>query len=89
MVENKKGRKYDRKKWGWKDESEIPENVKDYCHYSDLPSPSAYEDKHPYYDSDKKIRDDIFASKVVLGCVIGVIILTLVNLFMVMCRLNG
>ena len=82
---NKKGRKYDREKWGWKSEDEVDEH----CHYSGLPSPAAYEDKHPYYDSDKKIRNDKFASKVVLVCIVGVIILTLVNLFMVMCRLNG
>ena len=47
---NKKGRKYDREKWGWKSEDEVDEH----CHYSGLPSPAAYEDKHPYYDSDKK-----------------------------------
>ena len=29
---NKKGRKYDREKWGWKSEDEINEH----CHYSDF-----------------------------------------------------
>lgn len=80
-MEGKKGRKYDREKWGWKDESEIPENVKEYCHYSNLPSPSAYEDKHPYYDSKKKIKADEISLKVILGCVVGVIILVIINLF--------
>ncbi len=27
MIENKKGRKYDREKWGWKDESELEKHT--------------------------------------------------------------
>ena len=76
---SKKGRKYDREKWGWKSEDEINEH----CHYSDLPSPLAYTDdiKHPYYDSDKKKQGEIYAAKVIFACVIGVVILSIISLF--------
>jgi|TARA_B110000459_G_C16472603_1_gene430480 hypothetical protein len=87
-MENKKGRKYDREKWGWKDKSDIVDHN---CHYSGLPSPSAYEDqdnqylknhyRRQYYNSKRKLKQDEFSSKVVLGCIIGVIILVIINLF--------
>lgn len=72
---NKRGRKYNRKKWGWKDE--------EHCHYSGLPSPLAYSDevKHPYYDSDKKKQRDEYSMKAILACVVGGIILAIISLF--------
>ena len=72
---NKKGRKYNREKWGWKDE--------EHCHYSGLPSPLAYSDevKHPYYDSDKKKQRDEYSMKAILACVVGGIILAIISLF--------
>lgn len=78
-MESKKGRKYDREKWGWKDKSDIV----DYnCHYPGLPSPSAYEGQdNQYYNSKRKLKQDEFSSKVILGCIIGVIILVIINLF--------
>jgi hypothetical protein len=78
-MENKKGRKYDREKWGWKDKSDIVDHN---CHYSGLPSPSAYEGQdNQYYNSKRKLKQDEFSSKVILGCIIGVIILVIINLF--------
>tara|TARA_R110000823_G_scaffold52302_1_gene129479 strand:- start:235 stop:471 length:237 start_codon:yes stop_codon:yes gene_type:complete len=73
------GRKYDREKWGWKDESEL--NNKS-CHYSGLPSPSAYEDKHPYYNSKKKILQEEIAMKVIfISFVSLVVVIVLVSIF--------
>ena len=78
-MENKKGRKYDREKWGWKDENDIVDHN---CHYSGLPSPSAYEDQNnQYYNSKRKLKADEFSSKVILGCIVGVIILVIISLF--------
>ena len=78
-MENKKGRKYDREKWGWKDENDIVDHN---CHYSGLPSPSAYEDQdNQYYNSKRKLKQEDFASKVILGCIIVAIILVIINLF--------
>ncbi len=71
---NKKGRKYDREKWGWKSEDDI----KEHCHYSGLPSPSAYEDKHSYYESDRKLKTEKFATQVIGIC--AIVMLTLIVL---------
>lgn len=69
---NKKGRKYNRKKWGWKDE--------EHCHYSGLPSPLSYteEVKHPYYNSDKKKKTEKFSLQAIGICMI--VMLTLIIL---------
>lgn len=76
---NKKGRKYDREKWGWKSKDDLSEH----CHYSGLPSPLAYSDevKHPYYDSNKKKKRDEYAAKATLACIVGGIILAIISLF--------
>tara|TARA_R110000751_G_scaffold43038_2_gene99547 strand:+ start:1234 stop:1428 length:195 start_codon:yes stop_codon:yes gene_type:complete len=60
-MENKTGRKYDRKRWGWKNENDI---------------------KHPYYDSDKKLKTEevfctflMYAGIIMVGmAVVGLII---------------
>jgi len=68
---NKKGRKYDREKWGWN--SEIPKNLQKY-NYS-------YENKHPYYDSDHKQKTEEFSMNTILWGVVGMIILIFISLF--------
>jgi len=72
-MENKKGRKYDREKWGWKGESEIIDHD---CHYSGLPSPSAYEDKHSYYNSERKLKTEKFSLHALGFCIVAVVVLT-------------
>ena len=79
MIEEKKGRKYDRAKWGWKDESEIIDHN---CHYSGLPSPSSYEDKHHYYDSDHKQKTEEFSLKAILMCVIAMVFIVTLLIFL-------
>ncbi len=71
---NKKGRKYNREKWGWKDE--------EHCHYSGLPSPSSYKEKHPYYESDRKIKSERFSLNAIAVCAIGVVILWVCMFFL-------
>ena len=68
---NKKGRKYDREKWGWN--SEIPKNLQKY-NYS-------YENKHPYYDSYHKQKTEEFSMNTILWGVVGMIILIFISLF--------
>tara|TARA_B100000497_G_scaffold101448_1_gene115378 strand:+ start:219 stop:449 length:231 start_codon:yes stop_codon:yes gene_type:complete len=75
---NKKGRKYDREKWGWKSEDDINEH----CHYSGLPSPAAYEDKHPYYDSNKKKKTEKFSLQAIGICVIVMLTLAILSLLL-------
>ena len=74
---NKKGRKYDREKWGWKSKDEINEH----CHYSGLPSPLAYtnEVKHPYYDSDKKKKTEKFSLQAIGICIIVMLTLAILS----------
>ncbi len=74
---NKKGRKYDREKWGWKDENEIVDENK-HCHYSGLPSPSSYDDSDSYYESDRKLKTEKFATQTIGVCI--VVMLTLIVL---------
>ena len=68
---NKKGRKYDREKWGWN--SKIPKDLKEYSY--------SYEDKHPYYDSDRKRKTEEFSLNVIFACMVGMIILIFISLF--------
>ena len=70
---NKKGRKYDRNKWGWGSESKIPKDLKEYNH--------SYEDKHPYYDSDRKQKAEEFSMNVIFGCMVGIMVLIFIILF--------
>jgi hypothetical protein len=74
-MENKKGRKYDREKWGWKDENDIV----DYnCHYSGLPSPSAYEGQdNQYYNSKRKLKSEKFSLQAIGFCIVAIVTLTL------------
>ena len=75
------GRKYNREKWGWKDESEIIKRG-EHCHYSGLPSPTSYENKHPYYDSDRKKRTNEFAIKAIcLSFVSLVVVIIIMSIF--------
>jgi len=72
---SKKGRKYDREKWGWKSEDEVNKH----CHYSGLPSPSAYDDdSHSYYESDHKLKTEKFVTQTIGVCI--VVMLTLIVL---------
>jgi len=61
MIENKKGRKYDREKWGWKDESELKNH-----------------NLHSYYESDRKLKTEKFATQAIGIC--AVVMLTLLIL---------
>ena len=77
-MENKTGRKYNRQRWGWKNEGELPNNT---CNYSGLPSMEAYKEefKHPYYDSDerkRKRRDSVMIAGWSFVGMIVIIILT-------------
>tara|TARA_B110000285_G_C14909600_1_gene507257 strand:+ start:558 stop:797 length:240 start_codon:yes stop_codon:yes gene_type:complete len=73
MSKEKVGRKYDREKWGWKDESEIIDHN---CHYSGLPSPSSYEDKHHYYNNDRKLKTEKFSLQAIGVCIVAIVTLT-------------
>tara|TARA_R110000796_G_scaffold93464_1_gene198017 strand:+ start:312 stop:551 length:240 start_codon:yes stop_codon:yes gene_type:complete len=73
MSKEKVGRKYDRAKWGWKDESEIIDHN---CHYSGLPSPSSYEDKHHYYNNDRKLKTEKFSLQAIGVCIVAIVTLT-------------
>lgn len=74
MVENKKGRKYNREKWGWKDENDIVDHN---CHYSGLPSPSAYKDQHDYYNGERKLKAEKFSMQAIGFCIVAIVTLTL------------
>ena len=73
MSKEKVGRKYDREKWGWKDESEIIDHN---CHYSGLPSPSSYGDKHHYYNNDRKLKTEKFSLQAIGVCIVAIVTLT-------------
>jgi hypothetical protein len=77
MIEkmNKKGRKYDREKWGWKSEDEVNKH----CHYSGLPSPSSYDDSHSYYESDRKLKTEKFATQTIGVCIVVMLILIVLS----------
>ena len=58
----------------WKDESEIVDHN---CHYSGLPSPSAYEDQHSYYSGDRKLKAEKFSLQAIGFCIVAIATLTL------------
>ena len=79
MSKEKVGRKYDREKWGWKDESEIIDHN---CHYSGLPSPSSYGDKHHYYNNDRKLKTEKFSLQAIGVCIVAIVTLTVLMIIL-------
>ena len=65
-MENKTGRKYDRKRWGWED------NVKK---YDDEVSKYDNYEKHSYYDSDKRRKNEeaFYIFLIIVGVVVAVV----------------
>jgi hypothetical protein len=63
MIENKKGRKYDREKWGWKNESEL-KNFQ-----------SIIDD----FESDRKLKTEKFATQVIGICIVVMLTLIVLS----------
>jgi hypothetical protein len=67
-MENKTGRKYDRKRWGWKEEvKKYDDEVSRYDNY----------ERHAYYDSDKRRKNEeafFWFLTIAGGCMVGMIL---------------
>ena len=46
------------------------------CHYSGLPSPSSYGDKHHYYNNDRKLKTEKFSLQAIGVCIVAIVTLT-------------
>ena len=65
-MENKTGRKYDRKRWGWKDDvKKYDDELSKYDNYG----------RHAYYDSDKRRKNEeaFYIFLIVVGVIVAVV----------------